>query len=77
MDEVMKGVDGVMSDSPGNAGGSSSNIPTAGQIEEEEGNDGGPQHWTEKLQKMEERQERIEKLLESIARDLSESRNSS
>lgn len=75
MDEVMSGVDGVLSDSPGNARGSSSDIPTVGQIEEEEGNDGGPQQWTEKLQKMEERQERIEKLLESIAKDLNESRN--
>ncbi|KAJ3884205.1 hypothetical protein GG344DRAFT_71521, partial [Lentinula edodes] len=45
-------------------------IPTAGQIQEEEGSAGGASQWSERLAKLEERQERIENLLEGIAKDL-------
>lgn len=79
MQEVMSGVDGVLSESPGSVstgGPGGADLPTAGQVQEEEGSAGGSPQWGERLDKMEERQERIEKLLESIARDLKESRGS-
>ncbi|KAJ3884274.1 hypothetical protein GG344DRAFT_71469 [Lentinula edodes] len=68
MQEVMSGADGVISESPSSRGGL--DIPTAGQIQEEEGSAGGASQWSERLAKLEERQERIETLLEGIAKDL-------
>ncbi|KAH7870612.1 uncharacterized protein C8R40DRAFT_1175417 [Lentinula edodes] len=68
MQEVMSGADGVISESPSSRGGL--DIPTAGQIQEEEGSAGGASQWSERLAKLEERQERIENLLEGIAKDL-------
>ncbi|KAH7870618.1 uncharacterized protein C8R40DRAFT_634001 [Lentinula edodes] len=73
MQEVMSGADGVISESPPGQSPSSRgglDIPTAGQIQEEEGSAGGASQWSERLAKLEERQERIENLLEGIARDL-------
>ncbi|KAJ3881622.1 hypothetical protein F5051DRAFT_396490 [Lentinula edodes] len=73
MQEVMSGADGVISESPPGQSPSSHgglDIPTAGQIQEEEGSAGGASQWSERLAKLEERQERIENLLEGIARDL-------
>ncbi|KAH7870600.1 uncharacterized protein C8R40DRAFT_1175398 [Lentinula edodes] len=73
MQEVMSGADGVISESPPGQSPSSRgglDIPTAGQIQEEEGSAGGASQWSERLAKLEERQERIENLLEGIAKDL-------
>ncbi|KAF8825718.1 hypothetical protein HHX47_DHR6000112 [Lentinula edodes] len=73
MQEVMSGADGVISESPPGQSPSSHgglDIPTAGQIQEEEGSAGGASQWSERLAKLEERQERIENLLEGIAKDL-------
>jgi len=53
-------------------------VPTAGEVttgEEDEGEMGGIE-WRRKMERMEERQERIEGLLERIARDLGGSRRS-
>ncbi|KAF8825722.1 hypothetical protein HHX47_DHR6000130 [Lentinula edodes] len=68
MQEVMSGADGVISESLSSRGGL--DIPMAGQIQEEEGSAGGASQWSERLAKLEERQERIENLLEGIAKDL-------
>ncbi|KAJ3983417.1 hypothetical protein F5890DRAFT_1523449 [Lentinula detonsa] len=78
MQEVMSGADGVISESPPGLSppSGSLNIPTAGQIQEEEGSAGGAPQWAERMAKLEERQERIENLLETIARDLRENRKS-
>ncbi|KAJ4469533.1 hypothetical protein J3R30DRAFT_3661617 [Lentinula aciculospora] len=80
MQEVMSGADGVISESPpgddslrsGGSGGM--DIPTAGQVQEEEGSAGGASQWAHRMEKLEARQERIEMLLESIAKDLREKR---
>ncbi|KAJ3866320.1 hypothetical protein EV359DRAFT_36901, partial [Lentinula novae-zelandiae] len=77
MQEVMSGADGVISESPPGQSPSSRgglDIPTAGQIQEEEGSAGGASQWSERLAKLEERQERIENLLEGIAKDLRDRR---
>jgi len=72
MQEVMNGADGVVSDSPlglsPRPGGT--DIPTAGEVQEEEGHSGGSLQWAERMEKLEERSERIEKLLETIVKSL-------
>ncbi|KAF9075354.1 receptor-activated Ca2+-permeable cation channel [Rhodocollybia butyracea] len=75
MQEVMSGTDGVLSESPPGLSPrpEGSDLPTAGQVQEEEGHSGGIMQWSERLGKLEERQERIEKLLETIAKSLEES----
>ncbi|KAJ3968495.1 hypothetical protein EV361DRAFT_414763 [Lentinula raphanica] len=76
--EVMSGADGVISESPPGMTPprEGMKIPTAGQIQEEEGSAGGASQWMERMSKLEERQERIERLLEGISRDLKENRKS-
>ncbi|THU87990.1 hypothetical protein K435DRAFT_762223 [Dendrothele bispora CBS 962.96] len=68
IDEVMRGEDGVISESPLSVSpaAAGSIIPTAGQVREEEANSGGSESMMKKLQEMEARQERIERLLQSL-----------
>jgi len=72
IDEVMRGEDGVISESPSamSPEPSGNRIPTAGQVREEEVNSGSAQLMMKKLQEMEARQERIEQLLQSLAEKL-------
>ncbi|KAF5387405.1 hypothetical protein D9757_005757 [Collybiopsis confluens] len=72
MQEVMSGNDGVISESPRSGSG---DVPTVGQVQEQEGDVGGTAQWAKRFESLEKRQEKIEQLLEQIAKDIKDSRS--
>ncbi|KIK61773.1 hypothetical protein GYMLUDRAFT_576703 [Collybiopsis luxurians FD-317 M1] len=75
MQEVMSGADGVISESPPGLSPRGLDLPTVGQVQEQEGGIGGAPQWADRMERLEKRQEKIEQLLEMIAKDLKGSRS--